>query len=359
MRYCQYIAAVVRRRIILSILPIVLLLFMSGCLETEEYTNDPYGNFDALAEIIDTRYCFFEEKGVDWEEVTQRYRARLSDDMSILELFNLLSEMLDELRDGHVNLSSKFNTSRYMNWWSDYPADFDYRTLREYYLDFDYMTTSGMIYKVLDGNIGYIYYPSFSTTVSPLALDYVLAYLHECDGIILDIRDNGGGLLTNIDTLVGRFITAEVPGGSITHKNGPGHDDFSEPYSFSYKPADPSRHITYTGPIALLINHGCYSAANAFAAVMRTLPQVTLMGATTGGGAGLPASYELPNGWLIRLSASPLYDPTGQLTEFGVAPSPGYECHASDEELARGVDAILDRAIVYLRSSAESAKVMQ
>lgn len=336
------------KSIISHIIPILTLPVISGCMETVEYTNDPYGNFDALAEIVDTRYCFFEEKGVDWDEVTARYRAKIHDEMTILELFNLLSDMLDELKDGHVNLTSRFNTSRYMNWWSDYPADFDYRTLREYYLDFDYMTTSGMIYKMLDNNIGYLYYPSFSTTVSPLALDYVLAYLHDCDGLIIDIRDNGGGLLTNIDTLVGRFITEEIPGGSITHKNGPGHDDFSKPYSFTFKPADPERRITYSGPVALLINRSCYSAANAFAAVMKSLPQVTLIGACTGGGAGLPASYELPNGWLVRLSASPLYDPEGRLTEFGVEPSPGFECHASDEQLAAGHDEILDRAITFL-----------
>lgn len=329
---------------------IAILTLLSGCVDTVEYTDDPYGNFDALAEIVDTRYCFFEQKDVDWGEVTRSYRSKVRSDMSQLDLFNLLASMLDELRDGHVNLSSRFNTSRYMNWWTDYPADFSLRTLREYYLDFDYMTVSGMMYKRLDNNIGYIYYPSFSATVSDNALNYVLAYLSECDGIILDIRDNGGGLLTNIETLVGRFIDEDIPGGAITHKTGPGHDEFSEPYAFFYHPADENVCVKYSGPIALLTNHSCYSAANAFTAVMRSLPRVTVIGAPTGGGAGLPTSFELPNGWLIRLSASPLYAPDGALTEFGVAPSPGFECHSPEEELASGRDAILDRAIEHLTS---------
>ena len=46
--------------------------------------------------------------------------------------------MLDELKDGHVNLSSSFNTSYYRRWWSDYPQDFNFRTLQQYYLGFDY-----------------------------------------------------------------------------------------------------------------------------------------------------------------------------------------------------------------------------
>ncbi|MDE5552794.1 MAG: hypothetical protein K2I91_06290, partial [Muribaculaceae bacterium] len=96
----------------------------------------------------------------------------------------------------------------------------------------------------------------------------------------------------------------------------------------------------------------CYSAANAFSAVMKSLPQVTVIGASTGGGAGLPTSFELPNGWLVRLSASPLYAPDGELTEFGVSPSPGFECHSPEEELAQGHDAILDKAIGHLNAIA-------
>lgn len=326
----------------------IALIILSGCVESEEYADDPYGNFDALADIIDTRYCFFEEKNINWGKVTDEYRKKISPKMSALQLFNLMAEMLDTLQDGHVNLSSRFNTSYYRNWWSDYPQDFNLRTLEQFYLDFDYMTTSGMIYKILPGNIGYIYYPSFSSRVSPTALDYVLAYLEDCDGLILDIRDNGGGLLTNIDTFVGRFVDGEIPGGAITHKTGPGHNDFSEPYPFTYKGADPEIHYKWDKPVALLINRSCYSAANAFTAVMKSLPKVTVIGARTGGGAGLPMSYELPNGWLIRLSASPLYSPQGECTEFGIEPSPGYECHSPEEELAAGIDNILEKAILFL-----------
>lgn len=338
-----------RLKSVLCILTALLMILpITGCNDDISYADDPHGNFDALAEIIDTRYCFFRQKNIDWQKITSEYRSNVKDNMSDVALFMLCADMLNELQDGHVNLISRFNTSYYRKWWSDYPQDFDLRTLQEYYLKFSYFTTSGISYAILPGNIGYMYYPSFSAGVSDTSLDYILALLHDTDALIIDIRDNGGGLLTNIDKFVGRFIDKEIPGGFISHKTGPGHNDFSEPYPFTYKPAAEGR-IKYLGKkICLLTNRSCYSAANTFAAVMKSLPQVTIIGARTGGGGGLPFSSELPNGWGVRFSASPLYDPEGNITEFGVDPTEGFECHAPAEELAAGHDAILDLAIKYL-----------
>ena len=327
---------------ILSFFP----FFLISCQDEPDYKNTLYGNFDALADIIDKKYCFFREKDLDWDAITRKYREQISDTMNVLQLFDLCSAMLDELQDGHVNLSSYFSTSYYRKWWSDYPQDFNLRTLQEYYLDFDYYQTSGISYKVLDGNVGYMYYPSFSSGIGPLNLDYILAILYSTDALIIDIRDNGGGLLTNVDVLVSRFITHEITGGYVVHKTGPGHDDFSEPYEYKYQPAEAYR-ISWPveKPVYVLTNRSCFSAANDFVSVMKTLPNVKIVGARTGGGAGLPFSSELPIGWSIRFSASPMYSPDMVLTEFGIDPSEGCEVHCTDEELAVGRDAILDFAL--------------
>lgn len=331
-----------------AIFVIFILSALTACHSYDEWDNSAEGNFDALWTILDEHYCFFDEKNIDWEETGRRYRNRLVPGISSQELFALCSEMLSELKDGHTNLISGFDISYYKNWWTDYPQDFDLRVLQEYYLKFDYKTASGLMYKVMDNNIGYIYYPSFSSTIGEGNLDWVLSDLAACNALIIDIRDNGGGELTNIETFVRRFIHQTTLAGYICHKTGPGHADFSEPYPFYYEPADNNR-ITWNKPIAVLTNRSCYSAANDFAAVMKSLPNVKIVGARTGGGGGMPFSAELPNGWSIRFSACPIYDCNKRNIETGIDPSEGCEVHSLPEDFAIGKDRILDFALEMFR----------
>ena len=335
-----------------SRLMLLLLLLTGSCHEKEEYPDDAMGNLELLWTIIDRHYCYLEEKGIDWDSIGRVYKSRIHPEITYGEYFDLCASMLNELRDGHVNLSSQWDTSRYAKWWTDYPQDFDLRTLQEYYLDFDYRQTSGIMYKIFTDpdSIGYMRYASFSSTIGETNLDYILSQMEGCKGIIIDIRNNGGGAMTNIRTLVSRFIKEKTLAGYMRHKTGPGHGDFSDPYPIEYEPAD-SRRVRYDGPIAVLTNRSCFSAANDFVAVMKTLPQAKIVGARTGGGGGLPFSSELPIGWAVRFSACPVTDVEGVDIEEGIDPSPGCECHSPAEALASGRDPILDFALQLLSTS--------
>lgn len=324
-----------------------LLLLFSGCSQPEEYADDPVGNFDSLTRTLQEHYCFFREKGIDWPEVVAEYRAKVSPTCSQRELFSLCSQMLDTLRDGHVNLASRFDTYYYRRWWSDYPADFNLRTVQQYYLHFAYSQVSGMTYARLPQGIGYIYIPSLSVSISETSLSYVLDYLRDCPALILDIRGNGGGMLTSAETIVRCFLDSPTTVGYIRHKTGPGPDDFSEPFPVTYLPAPPGW-VRWMKPVAVLTNRGCFSAANDLVMCLKPLPRVRIVGARTGGGAGLPFSAGLPNGWNLRFSACPTTDAQGLSTEEGIDPSPGCEVHAPDSQLAQGQDAILDFAINLL-----------
>lgn len=315
-----------------------------ACEDTVEYTSSPRENFEALWQILDENYCFFEYKEVDWDEVHDRYEHQIVDTMDQFALFDVLGDMLAELKDGHTNLSSPFDMSRYWAWYEDYPDNFDEKIL-ENYLGTDYRIAGGMRYRTLaDEQIGYIYYPSFSSGVGETNLDYILYQFKDCMGLIIDIRNNGGGMLTYSDRIAARFIEGSLLTGYIQHKMGPGHDEFSEPYALTL--AATEGHTLWYRPVIVLTNRQCYSSANDFVQAMRLLPQVRTMGDKTGGGSGFPYNSELPNGWLVRFSASRTLGVDYEQLEFGIEPDIPIAMKETDADA--GKDTILETAIQLL-----------
>lgn len=327
-------------------------LMLVSCHDYEEFANDPQGNFDALWTIIDEHYCFFEYKDIDWNEVGQRYRAQVRPEMTSEELFDVCAQMLKELKDGHTNLISSWDVSRY--WiWEQYPENYDERIIDQYYLNFNYRQASGIKYQILSNNIGYMHYGDFGSNIGEGNLDMILSYLAACDGLVIDVRGNGGGFLMNVETLVGRFITEPIHAGYISHKTGPGHDEFSEPYAYYFEPADDYR-IKFMKPIVVLANRASFSATNNFVSIMKMLPNVRVVGDTTGGGSGMPFTSELPNGWNVRFSACSILDATGRETEFGTEPSEGYKVDMSESDMAAGRDTILETAFAAIEDMTAS-----
>ena len=143
--------------------------------------------------------------------------------------------------------------------------------------------------------------------------------------------------------------------GAISHKTGPGHNDFSDPFDYYFEPIDDTR-IKYLKPVVVLANRSSFSATNNFVSIMKTLPNVRIVGDTTGGGSGLPFTFDLPNGWAVRMSASEITDANGTVTEFGVDPSPGCKVDMTEAEMAMGKDAILERAFEVLEEMASNRK---
>jgi len=320
-----------------EVLLLSLFLFFS-CMEIKTYENTPRGNFEALWTILDEQYCFFEYKGIDWNQIHHDYSRRIADNMNQESLFMLLNRMLQELKDGHVNLSSAFDVGRYWKWFEDHPANYR-QDLIDTYLGTDYRIAGGLRYRVLDDNVGYIRYADFSSAFGEGGLDYVIDKLSLCSGIIIDVRNNGGGLLTNSDRLASRFINEKTLVGFIQHKTGKGHNDFSEPYPVHITP---STRLRYQKPVVVLTNRKCYSATNDFINAMRYAPNVTILGDKTGGGSGLPFSAELPNGWMVRFSACPMYDRDMQQIEFGI--DPDISVSLSESAIRRGRDTLIEEA---------------
>ncbi len=328
---------------ILFLISVLCAWSVSSCVKEEEFENTPQGNFEALWTIIDRQYCFLDYKNIDWDEVYTRYQKRVSPTMTDYGLFEVLAEMLAELQDGHVNLYSAWDVARYWNWFEGYPANFS-DSIQRVYLGTDYKIAAGLKYKILEDNIGYVYYESFSSAIGEGNIDQVLYDLALCDGLILDVRNNGGGMMSNASKLASRFTNKKVLTSYFQHKTGTGHGDFSSPEPVY---VEPSNHIRWQKKVAVLTNRHSYSATNDFVNSMRCFPNVTLIGDRTGGGSGLPFSSELPNGWSVRFSSSPVLDAQMNHIEFGIDPDIKVDMTAID--LFRKRDTIIERARSFLK----------
>jgi hypothetical protein len=314
----------------------------------DEFDESPLVNFESCWQILDENYCFFDYKQIDWDAIHDKYAAMIHDETDERELFQILSSMTHELQDGHVNVIAKYFYSAYDGWFQPYPPNFDWSVIQNYYKqgaragDYDEIRYACLA----DNRIGYIYYGSFNESILESELNKIFETFKTCKAIIVDVRDNGGGSLTNSDRFASRFLDKKTLCGYIQHKTGKGHHDFSKPYPLYL---EPSRGDLWLKPVILLTNRRCFSAANNFVSKMRVLPNVQTLGGSTGGGSGFPFMSELPNGWRIRFSTSPILDINRQQTELGIEPDIPVELAAEDVE--NGRDTLVEEAIRLLLSA--------
>lgn len=326
---------------------LALALTFSGCeafLIPPDSGSSQTAIFDEAWHFADRHYTFFDYKGIDWDDARARYEPLVNDSISDDSLFNVLAAMLYELRDGHVNLASDFNVSRNARWYLDSPPNFDADLLeRSYFREEEEYAGPFVLYDF--GDVGYVRYSSFLNTITWSNLNYLMQRFGDREGWIIDIRNNGGGSLLNAYTFAELFTADTVAFGQMQVKNGPNHADLSAPMEELIQP-DPED-TTFTKPLVLLTNRSSYSASNTFTLMMQSLPQVTMIGDTTGGGGGAPADTELANGWILRVSGTVLRDPSGFNVENGIPPDEGVTLTQADE--AAGVDPIIERALQILR----------
>ncbi len=340
----------ITKNIIYALTTAIGLMTAASCIDEEPYVNTPEGNFEALWKLIDERYCFFEYKekklGIDWDSIHDEYKRRITPKMDNYQLFEVCCDMLSELKDGHVNLSAAFDIGREWSYYEPYPENFD-QQIQQNYLGTDYKIASGLKYKILDDNIGYVYCESFNDAIGDGNLSYMLDALSTCTGLIVDIRNNGGGRISTAHQLASRFTNEKKLIGYMSHKTGKGHYDLSDPEPVYLEPSDGIRWQKNT---VVLTNRRCFSAANDFVKCMKTSPNVTILGDYTGGGSGMPFTQEIPCGWSVRYSAVIIYDKDMNHTEFGIEPD--IKAGMEEEDMRKGKDTIIEKAREFLKEEA-------
>lgn len=211
--------------------------------------------------------------------------------------------------------------------------------------------------KVLDGGWGYLRFKSFSfgsleETVA--AFDAALDSLLATPGLVIDLRDNGGGYVGAMLDAAGRFVTEKFPLEYYQIRR-PGQQAVIEvwdEYSGSYTVKPPwmskPRGPTYEGPVVILLDRGCFSACEGFTAGLQAIDRALVIGPeASGGGSGAVGGLKLPSGARISFSWTVGWRPDGQQVE-GHGVPPDIKVRERPADWATGRDRVLERAIEAL-----------
>lgn len=287
-------------------------------------TNEPLKNIDALCELFEMNYASFDEKNINWHSICQKSQKRVSSNTSEKELFEIMTEMLKPLNDGHVTLKAKeinssfsaTRESRIMTELKTIPKTKRKELFKKSINNtlnqngFKSITELGPKFRgeklfgyTRNESIGYLrFYRSFSKLLAMNGpslnnqLEKIFNYFKDLDAIIIDIRFNIGGDDEFSKKVAGRFLNKSMVGFyKQTRKNG----EFGKLDTIMLKPNGKE---AFLNKVVLLTNDRTVSAADVLALMMSQLSNVTIIGEPSNGSYSDLYEKKLPNGWMVTLS---------------------------------------------------------
>ncbi|MGH8292925.1 MAG: S41 family peptidase [Gammaproteobacteria bacterium] len=292
-------------------------------------------------------YPYFEYKHVNWQAEYDDYRPLADKVTSETQLINLLMRMATPLRDVHVWFKSP--DGQYLNTYDSKRADnpnWSPGPLSVYVPDLAYYGGADWGFGHVQG-FPYIFIGDWEKTA--LSLDDFAAALEQFEsspGLILDVRMNSGGNDHLAYKIAGYFADRSHLSEYYRYRNGPRPGDLGPP-----KPryVTPAIGVHYPGLVMLLIGPDSFSSTENFIAAMQTLPNVTTLGATTGGASGCPETFALGDGWIYSVPVC--FDMTADhhVIEWnGIQPEVLVTATRADFE--HGDDPVLDAAVQLLKA---------
>jgi C-terminal processing protease CtpA/Prc len=245
------------------------------------------------------------------------YRYRALHVRSQAEFIAVARDMLEPLRDLHVFFVDPRGQA-VPTYRPTHVANFDQARWQRAVRDAGYTQRGDGVGDAIIGGYGYLFVNRWTGAGDVAALDLALARQREAPGLIIDVRANGGGSDASALALVSRFTTRPFIASYVQVRNGPRAGDLELPTARTVSPRGAWQ---YTRPVVLITGRGGFSATESFVAAMRTLPNVTVIGDTTGGASGNPATFALGSGWSYTVPQWFELGPDRQPIEWhGVAP---------------------------------------
>jgi carboxyl-terminal processing protease len=152
------------------------------------------------------------------------------------------------------------------------------------------------------------------------------------EALILDLRNNPGGLLNSAVDVCGQFLPPSTKVVSTQGRVSSQQHDYSTSAASKQRP---------NFPMVLLVNEGSASGAEIVAGALKDLRRAVLVGETTFGKGSVQNVLQLPDGSAVRFTTAKYYTPSRQVIQGnGVTPN-----------IRAGMTAEQERALNALRNS--------
>jgi len=307
-------------------------------------------DFEAAWNRINDVYPFFEFKNINWDSIYTIYHPRVEAARGD-EFYLVLHDLLAELKDGHVYYHTDGGGEVYPFYPQRHFKDrhaYSPFVVRKYFDKALFLTVSETVeYGILPDNIGYIFLAGFHDDYLKNEFPAILEYLKNTKGLIIDIRQKRGGSSKNVEAVVTRFMTESLEWPNVYCLG----ELIDIPL---FQPKGP---FAYTNPVVVLINGSTFSAGELTTEILKQLPNVTVVGDTTGGGLGSGSScpseksisaFKLPSGKLISTPTGYFEGYDGQQIEWLGVP-PDIRVEQTEEDIISGRDKQLEYAINMLK----------
>ena len=200
--------------------------------------------------------------------------------------------------------------------------------------------------KVLNGSVGYIKITAFNGKTAEQFADH-LNKLIEADAkaLIIDVRQNGGGLVSSLKPILDRFIPAAIIATA----------EYSDGSRRTLIETDSEVHVEL--PIAILVDGGTASASELLAVALRDECGAVLVGTQTYGKAVMQNTYEFPDGSAITISTAKVY-PSKSDSYDGIGLKPDYLAElpagATLGSLSDDMDSQLQKALEVIAPNSDN-----
>ena len=346
----------------------------ASCME-ERYSVDSeisgYATLFAMySQIMDEYYLDFDRNNVDWQQLSYDLSITLDNTSTIGDFLGAVNYSFEILQDGHNTLATPDGDVLQVlarptllqrlveNYASEnglpFPIPDDQITqqlvaqinryltgqlehleamVAGYATSTIHQSDNGQVTWFKINNVGYlnvssmINYSTASSSADDLAqvtsaleninaiMDEVLTDLADTQGLILDIRNNGGGADYISLAIASRFAPADTHVYSKQARDGESKTPLVDVR------VEPSDRVRYLNPVTLLTSHDTASAAETFTVSMAQFDQVSIVGEVTQGVLSDVLQWPLPGGFLLGHSNEFYYTPQGDWLEgTGIAP---------------------------------------